>query len=397
MRERTQQLLWITLTFIALALSVATGWLYLKTRQMEAPAATAQPYRIVYVSVQQEYQGKLQSCDLQGKNVTTLTDGRALDAFPVCEPFAPGTGQEAHIAFVRLESDTTSPESPARRGGVYVMSAAGGKARKVSGSVPYVGPTAPTWSPDGKQLAFVGAEDANGDGKVSPDEVGVYVCDVATGQATRVVTVNALGRRLSWSPAGQMGIVPTVQSNRSVACLLDVATGKLTPILGGKASVACWSPDGRQFAAYMPDLHKIHILPNGGGTPYSIDLPSGEVVELAWTPAGPEDASGSAGRLWAVVAKQHGYGGGQLFTRSAGQGNAPWQALTNAEDFVFDVSVSPDGRYVTYSLFTGELSVGRSGISSADLYLLEFGQREPRRLTSDPGFEGLATWVPVEK
>jgi len=34
-------------------------------------------------------------------------------------------------------------------------------------------------------------------------------------------------------------------------------------------------------------------------------------------------------------------------------------------------------------------------VTNADLYLLELGQPQARRLTSGPGFEGLVTWVPV--
>ena len=36
-----------------------------------------------------------------------------------------------------------------------------------------------------------------------------------------------------------------------------------------------------------------------------------------------------------------------------------------------------------------------SDVTNADLYLLELGQPQPRCLTSDAGFEGLVTWVPV--
>jgi hypothetical protein len=64
---------------------------------------------------------------------------------------------------------------------------------------------------------------------------------------------------------------------------------------------------------------------------------------------------------------------------------------------VFGLSVSPDGRYALYSLLAGGASVGAYGPPSADLYLLELGRPQPIRLTSDPGFEGLATWMATGK
>jgi len=53
---------------------------------------------------------------------------------------------------------------------------------------------------------------------------------------------------------------------------------------------------------------------------------------------------------------------------------------------VLFLSASPDGRSLAYTKFSSE--------QEGDIYILEEGQEEPRRLTSDPGFEGLVTWLP---
>jgi len=136
------------------------------------------------------------------------------------------------------------------------------------------------------------------------------------------------------------------------------------------------------------------LLPNAGGQPDSIDAPPGEVIDLAWAPMPDAGADAFQGRLLAITARQSSYGFGQLFARSANPGTREaWEPLTDAQMQVFGLSISPDGRYVAYSLATGGPTVGRDGPPSADLYLLELGQPEPRRLTSDPGFEGMATWV----
>jgi len=113
------------------------------------------------------------------------------------------------------------------------------------------------------------------------------------------------------------------------------------------------------------------------------------VIELIWAPT--PDAG--EGRLLAVTAQQASQGAGQLFWRSpAADSREGWQTLA-FESPLFGISPSPDGRYVAFSVPTAGMVGG--DVTNADLYLLELGQPQARRLTSGPGFEGLVTWVPV--
>ncbi len=382
MSQRVQAALWTVLGLVAVALAVITGLLFVKSRQM---ANASEPYRIVYTSLQEEGHARLISCDPAGRNSRALTDGQALDGWPVCAPVV--VGQEARIAFIRLELDQPDWGVETLPGGIYVVSASGGEATQVNGAVKSLILTAPTWSSDGKRLAFGGCEDLNGDGNLGLDEVGAYVCDVDSTQTTRVATAMVEGRGLAWSPAGDWGIVPVRRNNLPSTSLLDGSTGKLTPILEGEATIACWSPDGSRIAAFAEN--RIHILSLGGGQPYTLDAPPGVVIELIWTPT----PDGGEGRLLAVTAQQASQGAGQLFWRSpAADSREGWQALA-FESQLFGISPSPDGRYVAFSVPTAGM-VG-SDVTNADLYLLELGQPQPRRLTSDAGFEGLVTWVPV--
>jgi len=384
MSQRVQAALWIVLGLVAVTLTLITGLLFIKSRQMGA-ASASEPYRIVYTSLQEEGRARLMSSNLQGRNSRELTDGKELDGWPVCAPSAPG--EEARIAFIRLELDQPDWGVETLPGGIYVVSASGGEATQVNGAVKSLVLTAPTWSSDGKRLAFGGCEDLNGDGNLGLDEIGVYVCDVGSTQTTRVATAVVEGHGLAWSPAGEWGIVPMRRDNLPSTSLLDGSTGKLTPILEGQASRACWSPDGKRFAAFAEN--RIHILPLGGGRPSTLDAPPGVVIELIWAPT--PDAG--EGRLLAVTAQQASQGAGQLFWRSpAADSREGWQTLA-FESPLFGISPSPDGRYVAFSVPTAGTVGG--DVTNADLYLLELGQPQPRCLTSDAGFEGLVTWVPV--
>ena len=395
MTERTQRFLWTFLAVTALGLIVATGWLFLRSRQM-ATASASEPYRIVYMDMQAEEHARLMSCNLHGKDVRPLTDGQKLDGWPVAASLR--EGEQARIAFLRVDLQEPDWGVETMPGGVYVVDASGGEPTRVQSTVRSISLVPPTWSPSGDRLAFGGAEDLNGDRNLGLDEIGVYVCDVATQQTQRVATAVVEGSHLAWSPVGDWGLVPMRRSNLPAVSLLDVSSDKLTLILDGKASLACWSPDGTYCAAYAPDGHKVHLLPNAGGQPYSIDAPPGEVIDLAWAPMPDAGTDVFQGRLLAVAARQASYGVGQLYTRSANpRAREAWEPLTDAQTHIFGLAVSPDGRYVAYSLATGGPTVGRDGRPSADLYLLELGQPEPRQLTSDAGFEGMATWAPTGK
>jgi len=260
MSQRVQAALWIVLGLVAVTLTLTTGLLLIKSRRMGV-ANASEPYRIVYTSLQEEGRARLMSSDLQGRNSRELTDGKELDGWPVCAPSAPG--QEARIAFIRLDLDQPDWGVETLPGGIYVLGASGGEPRRVNGTVKSIVLTAPTWSSDGKRLAFGGGEDLNGDASLSLDEMGVYVCDVESTQTTRVAAAVVEGRALAWSPAGDWGIVPLRRNNLPSVSLLDWSNGKLTPILEGKASRACSSPDGKRYAAFAEN--RIHILPLGGG------------------------------------------------------------------------------------------------------------------------------------
>jgi len=397
--ERAHQMLWVVLAIIALGLSAATAYLYVESRRVSLTAGAA--YRLAYTSIQEESQEKLsghiESCNLHGKNVAQLTDADAFDAFAACEPLPPGTTREPRVAFLRLQIETQSHNQPSPSdvgapGGVYVVNARGGEAKRICGDLERMWTIAPSWSPDGKQLVFAAVEDLNNDGQLVMDEVGIYVCDVQSTESKRIASIDGAVTRLSWSPASPQIIVIFIQSGQLQSKLLDAETGR--SLLEGPAPAACWSPDGQELAAYLPEDDKIHILRPDGSESYQLD-PPGHVVELLWVPMWPASEQSKRGRLLAISRPEHTSEVGQLYVRSAEPGDERWHPI-DLEGYVTQMSASPDGRYVAYTLLTDELAEARRTVSPADLYLLEIGHNQPVRLTSDPGYEGLATWIPVQ-
>jgi len=388
MSNRTQRVLWTILVAVALCELVATVLLYRKNRQSASASATA-PYHIVYTSMQEEDRANLVSINLQGGNARPLSTGDVLEAWPISASPASGVTETARIAYISIDLHATYWGDFSMPGGIYVRSLTDAELTLVSGDVSQIVAIVPAWSPDGIRLAFAGGQDENGDRAVASDELGIYVCDLTTRQVQRVTKAFVEGQRLAYSATGDYILVPIRRSNLPAVGLLESSSGTFTLILDGQATTACFSPDGQRLAAYAE--RRVHILPvSGSGTAYSLDVPAGgEVIELAWSPS-----SDSEGRLWAISSTMTARQAGQLFTRSASQSlNDPWEALTSSDAWVFDLTVSPDGRYALYSQLSGGGSVGAYGPPSADLYLLELSRPQPVRLTSDAGFEGLATWM----
>ncbi len=128
----------------------------------------------------------------------------------------------------------------------------------------------PTWSPDGKTIAFSGSYGGKG---------GVFVVSAAGGQVNQLVAASTPGadRLPSWSPAGNeiaywaggggthavtlMGIHADGSGGRIIAGPFpaDPEQGK------GFAPVS-WSPDGRQIAFEDSNVGEIDQVPATGGT-----------------------------------------------------------------------------------------------------------------------------------
>jgi Tol biopolymer transport system component len=248
---------------------------------------------------------------------------------------------------------------------------------------------APSWSPDGTQIAFGGVEDLNADGTLGVEESGVYLTDLQTGDVRRAAVGLLGGWRLSWSPAGEWLLARGVQPGDPVpfAYALHTASGDtFTHPEIGQITTACWSPEGDRVAAFSREDHQIHVLDLEGAELFAVEAPYGDILELVWVAGGSdEDADG---RFYAVTGLGFELGAGPLYQRSA-SANAEerWTAVVGGQSYTALLSASPDGRYVAFTRFTSQ--------QEGDLFVLERGEPQARQLTSDPGFEGAATFVQV--
>jgi hypothetical protein len=186
---------------------------------------------------------------------------------------------------------------------LYVVDVASGRKRRLTTDRRA---TSPTWAPDGRRLAFVGA--ATPDGASSPT-ANVYVLDTETGTETPLTRLTGTVQITSarWSPDGRQVAVALFDTRRDLA-VVDATSGAVTR-LGTGAGVAeplrddrlpVWSPDGRTLAytslrdgapnvfaatpGASPDERVTYLFDGAevrGWLPPDADHPAGRLVLLA--------------------------------------------------------------------------------------------------------------------
>ena len=98
----------------------------------------------------------------------------------------------------------------------------------------------PTWSPDGRRLAYV----AFNSGKAH-----VYVLDLTTGQARSLTSRAGINGAPAWSPDGRKLAVTLSYSGNPDIYILDASTGAIQQLTDSRAieTEPSWSPDGSKM------------------------------------------------------------------------------------------------------------------------------------------------------
>ncbi len=143
----------------------------------------------------------------------------------------------------------------------------------------------------------------------------------------------------SWSPDGRELAYVSFESQKAVVYVQDVASGRRRAVANfrGSNSAPAWSPDGRQMA--------VTLSRDGGSQIYLMNRDGGNLRRLtSSTSIDTEPAFAPDGRSVYFVSDRG--GGPQIYRIPVGGGNA--ERVTFAGSYNISPAVSPDGRTLAY-------------------------------------------------
>jgi TolB protein len=139
----------------------------------------------------------------------------------------------------------------------------------------------PSWSPDGKKIAYVSFEGKNS---------AIYVQDILTGKRDRVAAFEGINSAPSWSPEGsRLAMTLSKDGNTEIYIMsLHSKTLKRMTNHSGIDTEPTWSPDGRKLAFTSdrsggPQIYEMDIR---GGRPKRVSFEGKYNVRPAYSPDG---------------------------------------------------------------------------------------------------------------
>ena len=187
----------------------------------------------------------------------------------------------------------------------------------------------PVWSPDGSKLMFTRSGE-------------LWVQPVSGGEARRLVEPGYSVGGPSWSPDGTKVAVTSGASGFSQIGIVDLATGKLTPVTYAQRghSSPSWSPDGRTLVFTVDDglgmSSQVAVMPaDGSSEPRLLTSGPGERRSPSFSPDGreivfAETTTQRTSDLWAIPAQ-----GGRARQITNSMGRVDPRRLSEAREITY--------------------------------------------------------------
>ena len=227
----------------------------------------------------------------------------------------------------------------------------------------------PTFSPDGKELAFIG-----GPGFLSND---VYVASVNGGKARALTSLRSQMGRADWTPDGRELVFDSDHQGTSTLWRISRAGGEPQPlgIAADNANEPAIAPHGNRlvFSLYAVDTNiwKVPLSPTDHAAPSKMIASTRQDSDPAFSPDGSRLAftSNRAGSFEIYIAASDGSNPVQLTSMKVGTTGSPaWSA--DGKQIAFDSRANGQG----------------------DIYLINSEGGSARRLTKGPYDSAIPTW-----
>jgi TolB protein len=226
----------------------------------------------------------------------------------------------------------------------------------------------PSWSPDGRSLAYVSFEGGNS---------GVYIQDIASGARQKVASFRGINGAPSYSPDGTRLALTLSKGGNPDIYVMDIGSKRLTQVTNhfGIDTEPSWSPDGTS----------LYFTSDRGGRPqiYQVSAAGGSATRISFE--GGYNASPTLSFDGKKIAVAQGAGNTYriaLLDRSLG---SPRWSLLSPGSLDESPSFAPNGAMVLYAA-----REGRRGV----LYAVSADARVRQRLVLADGDVREPAWSP---
>jgi len=247
--------------------------------------------------------------------------------------------------------------------------------------------SAPQVSPDGKWVAFTVATP---DMEANRNASNVWLIDTTGGEATQL-TQSGHDSAPAWSPDGKTLAFLSSRDGNSQVYLLSMTGGepkKLTTLSTG-ADLFQWSPDGKTIA--FTSAVYLDCKDDACNSKRDADREKSKVKARIY-----DHLLYRHWDHWSDGKRSH------LLVMAA-DGNSPARDLTPTADYdippdergeVSDFAFSPDGKEICYTAVPDKIeAISTNG----ELFLVPTAGGEPKKITSNPAFDGNPTYSPDGK
>ncbi len=143
----------------------------------------------------------------------------------------------------------------------------------------------------------------------------------------------------SWSPDGRELAYVSFETQKAVVWVQNVLTGQRRQLANfrGSNSAPAWSPDGRELVVTLSTagIAQLFVMPREGGTPRRLTSSGAIDTEAVYSPDG----------RWVYFVSDRG-GGPQIYRVASAGGNT--ERITFAGAYNISPALSPDGKLMAY-------------------------------------------------